>query len=158
MRNYFNKKEQLEHLAILACQGKGQELAKNEALTKEEQRYLKKGSEWYEKFSKSIFERFGNAYQRKLLCTLDSNELLLVGKYAPKQETISMAAQEDIAPMFKKVQGMYCLTCNGEKHLDCAMYACAVALGVEAVGKDCTKCPYWVEEESNKFDEEDFDF
>ena len=158
MKNFFNKNEMLDHLAILACQGKSKELAKSNSITKEEQKCLEKASEWCEKFSQLVFKRFGLPYQRKLLCTLDSNDLLLVGKYAPKQETISMGASEDIKPFFEKVQGTYCLGCNGKNHLDCILYAGYVALGVEPKPTAGTDCPYWDKEKVNQFDiDEDFD-
>lgn len=151
MKNYFNKQEQTDHLGLLACQGKAKELAQSNALTQEEQKCLKKVEEWCEKFNKLIFERFGLPYQRKLLCTLDSNELLLVGKYAPQQHSISMGAQQDIAPMYKKVQGAYCMTCNKTNHLECAMYAMGVSLGIEPIITEENKCPFNI----NEFDEEE---
>lgn len=151
MKNFFNREEQTDHLGLLACQGKAKELAESSALTQEEQKCLKKVEEWCEKFNKLIFARFGLPYKRKLLCTLDSNELLLVGKYAPQQQTIAMGAQEDIAPMYKEIQGVYCMTCKKTNHLECAMYAMGVALGMNPVILDENKCPFSVED---KFDEE----
>lgn len=151
MKNFFNREEQTDHLAILACQGKAKELANSNALTQEEQKCLNKVTEWTEKFSKLVFNRFGIAYQRKLLGTLDSNELLLVGKYAPQQQTVSIAAQADIYPMYKKMQGTYCMTCDKEDHLQCAMYSMGVALGVEPVITEKNICPFYV----NEFDEEE---
>lgn len=150
MKNFFNREEQTDHLGLLACQGKAKQLSESSALTQEEQKCLKKVEEWCEKFNKLIFERFGAPYQRKLLCTLDSNELLLVGKYAPQQHTIAMAAQQDIAPMYKKMQGTYCMTCNQTNHLECAMYAMGVSLGIEPNITEENRCPFYV----NEFDEE----
>lgn len=156
MKNHFNKYEEADHLAILACQGKAAHLANSKALTNEEKKCLQKVSEWCEKFSKSIFKRYGLPYQRKLLNTLDSNDLLLVGKYAPRQEAISMGASEDILPFFEKIQSMYCFRCNGKNHLDCILYAGYVALGVESKPSESTDCPYWDKLKVNMFDA-DFD-
>lgn len=160
MNNFFDKHEQADHLAILACQGKSQRLLTSKALTEEERDCLEQVEAWCDLFSKSVFKRFGLPYQRKLLRTLDSNDLLLVGKNEPIKQSISMAAQEDLAPLITKVQSDYCFKCKGDKnHLECAMYACAVTLGIEATPSENNCCPYWdgVKIEKNSFDEELFD-
>jgi hypothetical protein len=116
------------------------EFANSSALSLEEKKALHKIAEWCDKLNKSLFERFGDAYRRKINGTLQSNALRLVGKYSAYQDCISHCASEDIEPKVKDLMCLHCLGCEKCDYKNCAMYSMAVACGI--VGSDTDGCPY----------------
>lgn len=142
MKDFFNAKEQGMHLAVLACQGTARRFyTETNALTKEEEKYIKKAEEYLLKFTASVFERMGDPYKRKLLSTLDCNDLRLVGKYSAEREAISKCASEDLLPKVRQMQMLNCMDCEKQDHTGCAMYAMGVACGLEDTNEE-GGCPF----------------
>lgn len=140
MKNYFNSKEQAQHLAILACQGKAKQMQEAEVCTKQENTYLKYAETYLKKFTASVFGRMGEPYKRKLLATLDVNRLELVGKYAPATQTITECASVDLESGMREVNAIVCTACQNKDHTQCGIYAMFVAIGLHGANKN--GCPF----------------
>ena len=140
MKDFFNADEREQHLKIMACQTSVDEFKDSNALTEEEKKCLRNAHKWLVKFTDSVFTRFGAPYGRKLQNTLSCNTLKFVGKYAQAQSAISECAQEDLLPKIRELQRFNCLFCEREDHIDCAMYAMGVSVGLE--DKNETGCPF----------------
>lgn len=151
MKDYFNAKEQADHLAVLACQGKAKILRESKIYktgepicSKYEMTCLKYAETYLKKFTESVFARMGEPYVRKLQSTLESNVIDIVGKEAPRKEAITKCASEDLAKGMHEVNGIICTACNNKEHKNCGIYAMFVAVGLEA--KQDKGCPFRVDE------------
>lgn len=140
MKNYFNERERTNHIIIMCMEHTANEFANSTALTEEETKCLQEIADSCAKLNESIFERFGNAYRRKIQGTLQNNTLRLVSKYGAYNECISYCASEDIEPKVKDLMSLHCLGCDKCEYKNCAMYSMAVACGI--VGQDTNGCPY----------------
>ena len=140
MKNYFNEKERTNHIILMCMEYTAREFANSSALTEEEKKALNKIAEWCGKLNESVFERFGDAYRRKIQGTLTNNTLRLVSKYGAYTDCISYCASEDIEPKVKDLMSLHCLGCDKCDYKNCAMYSMAVACGI--VGEDTDGCPY----------------
>lgn len=140
MKEYFNAEEREDHIKITSCQYYVKKLAQSNAITEKERKDLLKASKLLDGVTNSIFERFGQAYVRKLNGIMQSNTLKLVGKYASFQNAISRVAQEDMLPMIRQVQTMLCMWCERTDHKDCPMYNMGIACELEDVAEE--GCPF----------------
>lgn len=140
MKNYFNEKERTNHIILMCMEHTAKDFANSTALTEEEKECLEQIAEWCKALNESVFERFGDAYRRKIDGTLKSNTLRLVGRYSAFKECISHCASEDIEPKVKDLMSLHCLGCDKCDYKNCAMYSMAVACGI--VGEDTDGCPY----------------
>lgn len=140
MKNYFNEKERTNHIILMCMEYTAREFANSNALSLEEKKAVNKIVEWCGKLNESVFERFGDAYKRKIEGTLKNNTLRLVGKYGAYTDCISYCASEDIEPKVKDLMCLHCLGCEKSDYKDCAMYSMAVTCGI--VGEDTDGCPY----------------
>lgn len=163
MKDYFNAKEQAQHLAILACQGKAKQLREAKSLktnepvcSKYERMCLKYAETYLTKFTVSAFKRMGEPYKRKLLATLDCNRLELVGKHAPETRAITECASEDLQKGLATVNAIVCTACQNKEHTQCGIYAMFVAVGLEA--KQESGCPFRTNDFDAWGDEEDLGY
>lgn len=144
MKDYFNAEERVMHLAILAFQTMSEKLLNTKASSPEEEKELKKINKACSKFNRLVFDRLGDAYERKLLYTLRCNELRLCGKYAPTQEAINHCPDVDVLPLIRELQQQRCLFCeldfSKNEHLKCPMYKLGVAMDLE--DKNENGCPF----------------
>lgn len=140
MKNYFNERERTNHIILMCMEHTAKEFANSTALSNEEKKALAKITEWCNKLNESIFERFGDAYRRKINGTLQNNTLRLVSRYGAYNECISYCASEDIEPKVKDLMSLHCLGCENCNYKDCAMYSMAIACGI--IGGDTGGCPY----------------
>jgi hypothetical protein len=140
MREYFNMEERENHIKVTSCQVYVKKLAESPAITEEERKDLLKAFKLLDKVTDSIFERFGEAYIRKLKGIMACNTLKIVGKYAPMQNAISHVAQVDMLPMIRKLQMWTCLDCERTGHKDCPMYNMGIACELEDVAEE--GCPF----------------
>ena len=65
MRDYLNTVERHTHLFMLMVKENAEDLLKSDGFTEEEKKALKKTCEWIDKFSISLFKRFGKPFERK---------------------------------------------------------------------------------------------
>lgn len=140
MKNYFISEERTRHIILLAMQEVAEDFGKSDALTDDERKYIKTATTYIKKFNASVYDRFGDPYKRKIENTMKRNDLKLVGKYAPSRDCISEAAQEDLIPMIREIQSIYCMDCEKNDHKACAMYAMCTSCGID--GGDTDDCPY----------------
>lgn len=125
---------------MLAMQEVADEFSNSDALTDDERKYIKTATTYIKKFNASIYERFGEPYERKIENTMKMNDLRLVGKFAHTQDCVTEAAAEDLLPTVRQIQAMYCLDCERDNHKACAMYAMCISCGID--GGDTDGCPY----------------
>ena len=142
MKNYFSSEERTRHIILLAAQETAEALSKSSAITANERKDLKTATTLLKKFTSSICERFGMPYQRKIENTMRANNLKLVGKFAPVEECISHAANEDLELTVKEMQFMHCVECDKKNFKDCAMYAMCIACDID--GEETGSCPFAV--------------
>ena len=142
MKNYFSSEERTRHIILLAAQETAEALSKSSAITANERKDLKTATTLLKKFTSSICERFGMPYQRKIENTMRANNLKLVGKFAPVEECISHAANEDLELTVKEMQFMHCVECDKKNFKDCAMYTMCIACDID--GEDTGGCPFAV--------------
>ena len=141
MREYFNSEEREDHIKVTSCQYYAKKLAASPAITDKERKELELAYKHLNKFTDSVFERFGNAYVRKLNGIMECNTLKIVGKYAPVQSAISHCAQVDMQPMIRKLQMWTCMDCErGCDFKNCPMYNMAIACELEDVAEE--GCPF----------------
>ena len=140
MKNYFNEKERTNHIIVMCMEHIARDFANSNALTENERNALLKISENCEKLNESVFDRFGEAYKRKVYGTLQNNTLRRVGKYGSFNNCISYCASEDIQPKVKSLMCLHCLGCKKEDYKNCAIYSMAVTCGI--VGDTNEGCPY----------------
>lgn len=140
MKNYFNAEERARHIVLLAMQEPMLEFSKCDALTEEEKSLLKKIHNTVLKFNKSVFERLGEPYQRKVESTMRVNNLELVGKFQPHNDCLSYSAQEDLIGKLSELRMFNCLDCEKCDFKDCAMYAMCIACDIDGEGE--SGCPY----------------
>lgn len=140
MKNYFNKCERDTHLVILFMA----ELVSNfkrdcNALTEEEQEHLSVAETHLKSFNESIYERFGDAYKRKIKGTLQTNTVRVGSKYG--QDTIvEHYSAEDLSQSVKDMIAFHCCGCEKCDFKSCPTYAMAVACDV--FGENEQGCPY----------------
>lgn len=144
MKNYFNAEERSHHIVLLAVTEDCEKFAQSTALTPEESKLLKKIHKHLTEFNATVFDRFGEAYARKIINTMACNNLTLVGKYAKQEKAISESAVEDLHKMLPELHSMNCLFCERENHKDCALYNMSVACDCNGNGKE-SGCPFKVE-------------
>ena len=141
VKNYINSQDRTRHIIILAMQETINDLVKSNSLSEEEQKALSTAYKNILKFNKLIFERFGDAYRRKIEKTMQSNELKLEGKYANANECVSHSAVEDLEKALKDLQMFNCLDCSKCDFKNCGTYACLIACDIE--GEECEDgCPF----------------
>lgn len=140
MKEYFNAEEKSQHLILCCCQEVANKFSHSSALTEEEQNLLKKIYDTCKELNSSIFNRLGDSYCRKVVNTMKSNKLRLVGKYEAVQEAISCCATEDIKPNIESLQCFNCFGCKKEKFTDCAIYNMSIACDID--GQNENGCPY----------------
>jgi hypothetical protein len=131
VKNYINAQDRTRHIIILAMQETINDLANCDALSEEEKKALKTAYKNIIKFNKLMFERFGEAYQRKIETTMQSNTLRLVGKYEKVNECVSHSAVEDLEKAIKELQMFNCLDCTKCDYVNCGTYACLIACDVD---------------------------
>lgn len=144
MKNYFNERERTRHIILLAMQEATKEMQSSAAITPKEKQMLAKIEEWTTKFNSSVFDRFGEAYARKIEKTMQANTLRLVGKYNEQAQAISHIATEDLKLLIDELQAINCLNCDKENYKDCATYNICVSCDVEGNG-NCEGCPFRAE-------------
>lgn len=141
MKTYINAQDRTRHIIILAMQETINDLAKSDALSEEEQKALKNAYKNILKFNKLIFQRYGEAYRRKIETTMQSNELKLVGKYANVNECVSHSAVEDLEKALKDLQMFNCMDCEKCDFTNCGTYACLIACDIDGVESE-EGCPF----------------
>lgn len=140
MREYFNAEERENHIKVTSCKLYAEKLADSPAITAEEKKLLKDAAKKLDKATDSIFQRFGEAYIRKLQGVMINNKLMLVGRYAPTQQAVSQVASADILPMVRNVQEMTCWECEKCNFRDCAMYNFGIACDLQDIAEE--GCPF----------------
>lgn len=150
MKNYFNAEERTRHIILLAMQSNLEDMLNSEALSNEERTFLKYCKTYITKFNGSIFNRYGESYKRKIVGTMRSNDLRLVGKYANKIDCISYSASEDLKGAIDELR-MSCIDCKRCDYTNCSVYAISVSCDIDGNGKS-TGCPYAVS--TDDFEEE----
>ena len=141
MKTYINAQDRTRHIIVMAMQETINDLAKSDALTDEERKALSVAYKNIIKFNKLIFERYGEAYKRKIENTMRANELKLVGKYAHVNECVSYSAVEDLNKALKDLQMFNCLDCDKCDFTNCGTYACLIACDID--GTECEDgCPF----------------
>lgn len=132
MRDYLNTIERHQHLYFLILKEDCQALLESEALTEEEKALLKQCVENIDKFTISLFKRFGEPYKRKQLNTTRDNRISIVGKFAPMKQAISTCAQEDLIPSFDDYRMLKCFCCkkckDRSEYINCPVYAMGIAI------------------------------
>ena len=141
MKNYFNCEERTRHIILLAMQEVAKEMQSSEAITPKERQMLAKIEEWTTKFNSSVFERYGEAYARKIEKTMQANTLRLVGKYNEQAKAISHVATEDLELLVDELHAFKCLDCDKANYKDCATYNICVSCDVEGNGNS-EGCPF----------------
>ena len=144
MKNYFNAEERARHIVILAMQERAEAFIDSDALTKEEQKAIKKINEWCFKFNSLLFDRLGESYQRKVEKTMACNTLSLVGKYAEVAHAINHVPIQDLDYMVQELRAFKCLDCEREDFKNCGMYCTCIACDVDGNGKE-KGCPFRAE-------------
>ena len=141
MKNYFNHEETLSHIMLMAAQAKAEEFCDSQSITEEERKYVKSAVSSLKKFTESVFIRLGDPYQRKIVRSLNDNQLKLAGRGTVERSALLHAPIEDLTGRMKEVQSISCMFCDNENYKECAIYAMFVALGVEATSsKGCPFC------------------
>lgn len=141
MKNYLNAEERTKHIILLAMQETAEDFMDSDALTKEEQKSLKKINEWCLKFNGLIFERLGESYARKVEQTMRCNVLRMVGKYSEVANAINHVASEDHDYLVQELKAFKCLDCQREDYKNCGMYCTCIACDVDGNGKE-EGCPF----------------
>lgn len=141
MRDYFNASERAKHIVVMGMEKIAEELASSTALTQYERNCLQKTKEWLIKFNNSVYERFGDSYKRKILNTLQVNQIAIVSDRKSYNEAISECASEDLAPCIKDLM-VSCMNCTKENHKDCAIYNIGVACDIDGTNQG-KGCPYF---------------
>jgi hypothetical protein len=146
MNNYFNAQTRTNHIILLAMQYTLEDMALNKALTPEEQKWLKTACTYLKKFNSAVFERLGEPYKRKILGTMQINDLRLVPNYNQKEDCISYCATEDIMPKVSELQFFHCMECNKQDYLNCAVYALSISCDVTPQQNNlCSTCPFKID-------------
>lgn len=141
MRNYFNEEERNTHILAIGMEGVVKCFLNNTtALTEQERKDLEKALTYFKKFNDSIFERFGDAYRRKIQGTMETKTVRIQSKYGTKNDNETHCAKEDLLPLIDDLRAFSCIDCNRTSHLDCPMYNIAVACELE--GHNAEGCPY----------------
>ena len=109
------------------------------SLTEDEQKHLRLVEKHLRAFTESIYERFGEAYKRKIKGTLEINTVRIGSKYGQDQ----VLSYYDASDLEKQVQDMiafHCIECEKSDFKACPTYDMAIACGIE--GKCNEGCPY----------------
>lgn len=144
MKNYLNAEERTRHIIILAMQENAEDFMNSDSLTAEERKCLRKVNEWCLRFNGLLFERFGEAYARKVKQTMSCNNLRLVGKYAEVANCINHIASEDHQYLIEELKAFKCLDCDREDYKNCGVYCGCVACDIDGNGKT-EGCPFKTE-------------
>lgn len=148
MRDYLNTIERHQHLYFLIMKEDCQNLLESEALTEEEKELLRQVVENIDKFTISLFKRFGEPYKRKQLNTTRDNRISIVGKFAPMSQAISTCAQEDLLPSFDDYRMLKCFCCkkchDHSAYIHCPVYAMGIAIDYidRATALKAQGCPF----------------
>lgn len=140
MKNYFNANERSRHIVVMSMAGIAEEFLNSNALTDEERRAIELAVKHIKNFNKSVFSRFGEAYKRAVLGTIDINKVVFVSKALPTQDALSYSQSEDLVPMLKDLQLLNCLDCEKCNFKECAMYGMMMACGCDGAGN--SGCPF----------------
>ncbi len=95
---------------------------------------------WYQRFNEAIFTRLGEAYQKKVVRTVDLNDIRICSKHVPNHGYVHEAATEDILPRMKEFMSLNCFDWERCDYKNCAIYAMAM----DIVGWTDEGCPYGV--------------
>lgn len=139
MRDYFNKRERDTHLIIMFMAEIVSNFKDCNALTEDEQKHLRLVEKHLRAFTESVYERFGEAYKRKIKGTLEINTVRIGSKYGQDQ----VLSYYDASDLEKQVQDMiafHCIECEKSDFKACPTYDMAIACGIE--GKCNEGCPY----------------
>lgn len=139
MREYFNKAERDTHIVLLIMTEALSAFKGCTSLTEEEQNCLAKAEEQIRKFTDSVYERFGDAYKRKIKGTLECNTVKVCSKYNSERK-LSYCDINDLACQVDDMIAAYCVDCDKCDFKTCPTYCMAVTCGVE--GKNESGCPY----------------
>lgn len=141
MKEYFNKQTREKHIILMCMEYAISELQESDALTEYERACLDNIKGEIRDFNESVFERFGDAYKRKIKGTLDCNNVQLVSKFIGAQKTaISYISNEDLTPLISDLTMFHCTECERTDHKTCPVYNIAVACDV--FGENEEGCPY----------------
>lgn len=148
MKNFWSRAEIDNHLVLLTLQANVKKLIERGVASAEETRYLRCVDTYLDKFNQAVFKRLGSAYTRKLVRTVEINEVAIVAKGAERKEALSFIAGEDFLPCFKDVQAIRCMCCNRNDYTNCSIFNMGTTVG--AMGKDVeVGCPFMI----NEFDD-----
>lgn len=141
MKDYLNYEERTYLIIIMAMQETVEKFSKKPCLTDEERHCLDKVVEWGKKFSGKIFDRLGEVLRRKIVGTMNQNNLRLVSKFGKEKFAISEAAQEDLSPALDELHLFHCNDCKKCDYKSCAVYAISVACDKEEANEG-DGCPF----------------
>ncbi len=142
MKDYLNAEERANLIAVLAIKQTVEKFEKKSCLSTREKYCLNKMAEWGDKFKDEILARIGEVLSRKIMRTLQLNELTLTGRYGTGgKPPISEAATEDLEGAIGELQLFHCNGCDKCNYKDCAVYAISVACDVTEVNKG-NGCPF----------------
>ena len=141
MREYFNREEREKHIILMCMEYAVKELQESNALTDDERECLDDIITDVQAFNELVFERFGDAYKRKIQGMLNCNNVQLVSKFTGAQKSaISYIANEDLTPLIDDLTMFHCTECEKCDFKTCPIYNIAVACDV--FGANDEGCPY----------------
>lgn len=141
MRNYFNQNEREKHILFMCMEYAINELQESNALTEYEQECLDNVVMEIDNFNNSVFERFGDAYKRKIKGTLDCNNVELVSKFTgSKKSAVSYCSNQDLLPLINDLTMFHCIDCDRCEYKTCPVYNISIACGVDGINEN--GCPY----------------
>lgn len=142
MKEYFNKCEREKHIILMCMEYAIKEMQENNtSLTEYERECLDDITSAIQDFNESVFERFGDAYKRKIQGMLNCNNVQLVSKFTGAQKSaISYISNEDLTPLINDLTMFHCTECERTDHKTCPVYNIAVACDV--FGENEEGCPY----------------
>lgn len=153
MKDYLNYEERTYLIIIMAMQETVEKFSQKPCLTSEEKRCLDKVVEWSKKFNVRIFDRLGEVLRRKIVGTMNQNNLRLVSKFGTEKAAISEAAQEDLSPAIGELQLFHCHDCEKCDYNKCAVYAISVACDLQETNTG-DGCPFKRELKIDDFDDD----
>lgn len=139
MREYFNRKERDMHIILLFMAEILSQFKECTSLSEVEQRHLKLAEKHLKEFTESVYERFGDAYKRKIVGTLEVNTVRVCSKYN-QDKMLSYYAVEDLEKQVGEMISFHCCDCEKCDYKSCPTYAMAITCGI--IGKNNNGCPY----------------
>ena len=139
MKEYFNKTERDTHIILLFMAEIISNFKDSNALTNEEQECLYNAEDNLRAFTKSIYQRFGDAYKRKIKGTLEVNTVRVGSKYG-QDMVYSYYDASDLEKQVQEMIAFHCIDCEKCDYKSCPTYDMAITCGIE--GKNDGGCPY----------------